>query len=65
MGQCESIVKSNEKIVIAALLEGESVVDWYVRKDTPVTNEETEADDNQGPDHSINIKKHKGLPCRL
>jgi hypothetical protein len=28
-------------MVIAALLEGESAVDWYVRKDTPVPNEET------------------------
>jgi hypothetical protein len=41
MGQCESIVESNEKIVIAALLDGESAVDWYVRKGTPVPNEET------------------------
>lgn len=41
MGQCESLVKSNEAIMIAALLEGEQVMDWYVREGVPVPKEET------------------------
>lgn len=37
----ESIVKSDEDILIAALLEAENPVDWFVREGMPVPNEPT------------------------
>jgi hypothetical protein len=37
----ESLVKPHEEILIAALLEGEKPLDWYVRKGMPVPTEET------------------------
>ncbi|AIF82326.1 hypothetical protein NTE_00244 [Candidatus Nitrososphaera evergladensis SR1] len=37
----ESIVKSDEDVLIAALLEADEPVDWYVREGTPVPNEQT------------------------
>ena len=36
----ESLVKPHEEILIAALLEGEKSLDWYVRKGMPVPTEE-------------------------
>jgi len=36
----ESLVKSDEDILIAALLEADEPVDWYVREGTPVPNEQ-------------------------
>ncbi len=41
LGHCESLVKSNDAIIIAALLEGEKPVDWYVREGMPVPKEES------------------------
>jgi hypothetical protein len=35
----ESLVKSDEDILIAALLEADKPLDWYVREGTPVPNE--------------------------